>query len=57
MNMRLSKSGLQTYTKCPYAYYLRYIEGHKGPSTEAMDRGIEFHDRAEKFFDEIRSLS
>ena len=51
--MRLSKSGLQTYIKCPYAYYLRYICGYTGPPSEEMNIGTEFHDRANNFFDKI----
>lgn len=49
--MRLSKSGLQTYIKCPYSYYLQYEEGHRGQPSEAMLKGSEFHDLADKFFD------
>jgi len=51
--MRLSKSGLQTYLKCPYAYYLQYIKGFRGPATEAMEKGIKFHEDADQFFDKI----
>lgn len=51
--MRLSKSALQLYTKCPYAYYLKYIQGFSGPSTDAMQIGITFHEDADKFFDNV----
>lgn len=51
--MRLSKSGLQTYLKCPYAYYLHYILGHTGPPTEEMEIGVRFHEDADKFFDKV----
>jgi len=51
--MRLSKSALQTYLKCPYHYYLRYILGYQGPKAEVMQIGIDFHDRADKFFDNV----
>ena len=51
--MRLSKSGLQIYIQCPYRYYLQYVKRLRGPPSEAMLKGIDFHDRADKSFDDV----
>lgn len=51
--MRLSKSALFTYTKCPYSYYLHYELGYPIATTPEMDIGSNFHDDADKFFDNV----
>ena len=51
--MRLSKSGLQTYVRCPYSYYLHYKEGHPISTTPEMEAGTVFHEQADKFFDKV----
>lgn len=51
--MRLSKSALQMYQKCPYSYYLKYVKGIRGPPSDAMQQGIDFHDNADLFFDKV----
>ena len=51
--MRLSKSALQMYQKCPYSYYLKYVKGIRGEPSDAMKAGSDFHDIADKFFDNV----
>jgi hypothetical protein len=51
--MRLSKSGLFTYLKCPYSYYLMYEKGQRFEPTPEMSAGLDFHDQANKLFDNI----
>ena len=51
--MRLSKSALQLYQKCPYSYYLKYIKGIRGEPSQAMSDGLYFHDKADDFFDDV----
>ena len=51
--MQLSKTGLYTYLRCPYSYYLKYVVGCVSEKTAEMMAGIEFHDRACAFFDNI----
>jgi hypothetical protein len=51
--MRLSKSALYTFEKCPYSYYLKYIQRIPTAKSFEMQRGIDFHERADKFFDQI----
>ena len=51
--MRLSKTGLNIYDKCPYSYFLKYIQHVPVESSEAMDKGIEFHENADGFFDKV----
>jgi len=51
--MRLSKTALYTYEKCPYSYYLKYIQRIPVAKSYEMERGITFHNVAEKFYDQI----
>jgi hypothetical protein len=51
--MRLSKSGLFAYLKCPYAFYLQYEKGQRFEPTPEMSAGSEFHDQANKLFDRV----
>jgi len=51
--MRLSKSGLFTYLKCPYSFYLQYELGQRFQPTPEMEAGTRFHDEANKLFDKI----
>jgi len=51
--MRLSKTGLNTFVKCPFAYYLHYKLNIPFDKTMEMQRGIDFHERADKLFDQV----
>lgn len=48
----LSKSSIQLYETCPYAFYLRFVEELEPPSTPAqMQRGSRFHKWANTIYD------
>ncbi len=49
----VSKSDIKLYKRCPYAWYLRKIEGLEPEVPEAMSRGTDFHDWAETIYDKI----
>lgn len=49
----LSKSSINLYNFCPYAFYLRYIKGKRGEPSRQMERGTEFHDWAEDIYDKV----
>jgi ATP-dependent helicase/DNAse subunit B len=51
--MRLSKSGLFTYLKCPYAYFLQFEKGIRFEPSPEMLAGSEFHFQANTIFDKI----
>jgi hypothetical protein len=51
--MRLSKTGLNTYLKCPFAFYLHYKLKIPFDKTLEMERGINFHEVANSLFDKI----
>ena len=44
-------SRYHTFVKCPYRYYLQYVERKgTGEPSEALERGIRIHSRLEDFF-------
>ena len=51
--MRLSKTGLNTYVKCPFAYYLHYKLKIPFDKTIEMGKGIDFHEKADQLFAQI----
>jgi ATP-dependent helicase/DNAse subunit B len=49
--MRLSKSKIYTFEKCPFYYKLTYLDDAiKDDKSEPMQRGVEIHKLAEDFF-------
>jgi len=51
---KLSKSALLTYQKCPYCYYLKYVQRIPTAKSYEMEKGIDFHERADSFYDQIK---
>jgi len=52
----LSKSSINLYERCPYAFYLRQvlkIKPGRDELPEAIKRGTKFHDWAENIYDKI----
>lgn len=48
--MRLSKSKVLEYERCPYAFKLHHIDGFQEPPSMAMQRGSEIHQIYDDFF-------
>lgn len=46
----ISYSGMSLYDKCPRQWHLRYVEGVRGESGKAAERGTRLHDLLEKYF-------
>ena len=50
----LSKTSINMYKSCPYAFYLRYIEGLKSDELPSYVReGIVFHDWADELYNTL----
>lgn len=49
----LSKSSINLYNFCPYAFKLRYIDKIKVDVSDEMKRGTRFHNWAESIYDKI----
>jgi len=49
----LSKSGVLTYSFCPRKFYLKKVKGHDLPPSDALEKGIKFHNWIETLFDKI----
>lgn len=47
---------MSLYETCPYAWKLRYLDRHKPPSSEAMDRGTAIHTGIEHFLQGVAPL-
>jgi CRISPR/Cas system-associated exonuclease Cas4 (RecB family) len=48
--MRLSYSRLSAYLKCPYRYYLQYVEGFRPPANALMSFGGSLHAALRDFY-------
>ena len=48
--MRISYSRLSTYLKCPYRYYLQYVEGFRPPVNALMSFGSSLHATLRDFY-------
>lgn len=49
----LSKSGVLTYDFCPRKFYLKKIEDYDLPESDALQKGIKFHNWIDELFDNI----
>lgn len=53
INMALSKSGCHSYEQCPYRFKLQVIDGIDFEKTEALAKGIMWHDLLYELYDKI----
>lgn len=45
----VSASSIELYRSCPRKWYYRYLLGHRGDTTEAMQRGTKVHEVLEEY--------
>jgi ATP-dependent helicase/DNAse subunit B len=49
MTLRLSYSSISTYEKCPFQYFLQYVERLEMPRSPALSFGSSLHGALERF--------
>ncbi len=57
MALRLSYSSISTYEKCPFQYFLQYVEKLEAPRSPALSFGSSLHGALERFHSGTDKLS